>query len=387
MSCETVRDRLTFAFAVVLGLVFIPPAMSQAPDEDIVVPSPLDAHMGPASHAAQQIAAEALYILAYGDMQKDLAEARFRHAEARRLEESNKTYALREHFKRADMREAARDKKIGKAFGDIHRRHDKILERIMNHPELNYDIVTGTPLNFLKNRLTPTMVTSRTQSGAEHSVMLDVASKLHVTPEILRSLQVRQNLPRGESFVFRLGEGQAMQVEWWPPALRALELKKVKAEFEQARAAVMKSTNEQEFEAAMRRLIIAHAKLEEDFLEGQTHEKRTKSVHACNAYTDAKVFLRALAKEIRRMETLGPGQATPQALAFKGEELPELLSHMVRNGLEFMPAKPGDEPAYHQVFQMLRDLYVAVEADAEEKEEPTDAMIPPPPTRLPLEKK
>ena len=100
----------------------------------------------------------------------------------------------------------------------------------------------------------------------------------------------------------------------------------------------------------------------------QTRATRLKSQQAWVACNDGKAFMQTLAGEIRRMEKLGPGQAGPQTLVYQGSELPELLAHMVRNGLEFAPAKPGDEQAYQQVFHMLRDLYVAFESDAAQNE-------------------
>lgn len=36
---------------------------------------------------------------------------------------------------------------------------------------------------------------------------------------------------------------------------------------------------------------------------------------------------------------------------------------MSPNGLEFAPALPGEEAAYHQVFHMMRDLFVTVVDD------------------------
>jgi hypothetical protein len=38
---------------------------------------------------------------------------------------------------------------------------------------------------------------------------------------------------------------------------------------------------------------------------------------------------------------------------------------MSRHGLEFAPAKPGEEAAYHTVFRMMRDVYVTI-ADNDE---------------------
>lgn len=326
-------------------------------------------HYSPATAASLQIQAEGQYLRAYGQLEKDLAEARIRHAEAQQLEGQNARQALKDYLERRELLEAERAKQIAKRLNNARDSNKRILERLKNHPELNgNEVVTGVALNFFKNRLSSTVVTFRSDYMGSRNSVNDVSAQLHVTPAIVHALQVRQNLPRGESFVFRLDDGKALQVDWWPPALRAPELKDVRSRFETARAKAVEVQSSIDFDANIRKLLLAHASLDEAFLRGQTREVRIKSTQACMAYHDGKNFLQTLSAEIRRMEKLGPGGSSPQSLAFQGEELPELLTHMVRNGLEFAPAKPGDEPAYQQVFHMLRDLYVAFEADAEQNE-------------------
>jgi hypothetical protein len=47
---------------------------------------------------------------------------------------------------------------------------------------------------------------------------------------------------------------------------------------------------------------------------------------------------------------------------------------MARHGLEFAPAESGDEPAYHGLFSMMRDLYLVV-ADRDQGTRPRDAEV------------
>jgi hypothetical protein len=164
-------------------------------------------------------------------------------------------------------------------------------------------------------------------------------------------------------------------------------LRTLREKFKQARDAVSdESTTRSEEQRldAIAKLILAHTALEEAFLRGQTRTVRIKSANAFTAYQEGKAFLQSLGAEVRRLERLGPGGASPEGLAYHGDQLPEMLAHMVRNGLEFAPAKPGDEPAYQRVFHMLRDLYVAVETDADVPEASTRAVIPDEPKRFPL---
>jgi hypothetical protein len=361
---------LRLRFTDLLSL-FIATVVAVAPTRDAAAQFPFGyrAYYGPATAASLEIQAEALYLRAYTLGQRDLAIASIHYAEARRLELENDRQALHNHLERRELLEAEYNRKIARRLKGKRESDQRILERLKNHPELNGgEVVTGVALNFLKNRLSPTVVTFRSASMGSREAVQDVAAQLHVTPEIVHGLQVRQNSSKGETFVFRLDEGRPLQIDWWPPALRAPELKEARSEFEAARAKAVETQSDADFDACIRKLILRHAALEEAFLKMQTREKRLKSQQAWVACNDGKAFLQTLSGEIRRMEKLGPGRAGPQTLVFQGSELPELLAHMVRNGLEFAPAKPGDEQAYHQVFIMLRDLYVAFEADNAQNE-------------------
>ena len=357
-----------------LWSLFFVTALAVVPSRNAAAQFPITYryYYGPATAASLEIQAEAQYLRAYGLVQRDLAVARIHHAEAQRLELANAKQALHDHLERRELLEAEYNRKIAKRLKGARERNERILERLKNHPELNGgEVHTGVALNFLKNRLSPTVVTFRSASMGSREAVEEVAAQLHVTPEIVHALQVRQNLSKGETFVFRLDEGRPLQVDWWPPALRAPELKDARTQFEAARAKALESQSSDDFDVCIRKLILRHAALEEAFLSMQNREKRLKSQQAWVACNDGKAFLQTLSGEIRRMEKLGPGRSGPETLVYQGSELPELLAHMVRNGLEFAPAKTGDEQAYQQVFHMLRDLYVAFESDAAQNEPAT----------------
>lgn len=365
------RWSLLFAGLILTSAAAVLPVGNARGQSTVVLPNDgirlnYGSYFGGATAASLQIQAEAQYLQAYGLAQRDLAVARVVHAEAQRLEQANSMQAVRDYYERKELREAERERQIEKRLKNKEKGNERILARLNKYPELNgTEIITGVALNFLKNRLGATVVTFRSASMGSRDAVDDVSRQLHVTPGIVHSLWVRQSLGRGETFVFRLDEGRPLQVDWWPPVLRSPELNDVRSRFEKARAEVFKLQTSADFEAGIRRLILAHAALQEAFVNAQTRDKRLQSVQAWESYNDAKAFLETLSGEVRRLHKLGPGQTVPQDLAYKGTELPELLAHMVRNGLEFAPAKPGDEPAYNQVFHMLRDLYAAFEADRE----------------------
>jgi len=336
------------------------------------------AHLSPATAASLQIQAEAEYLRAYGQMQIDFAEARILHAEARKLEGENAMRALLDKIQKRDILEADRAKRIGRTLIKHRANYEKKLEQLRFHPELSAnEINTGSALNFLKNRLSSNAITYHTASKETYATQ-DVSRQLRVTPEVIHALQVRQAVAHGESLVFRLDDGRSLQVDWWPPALRNTEIKSIRLKFERARNEVFEARDPDKFDLKIRELLLAHAQLEAAFVNQASYswEKRRVTGSALNDYRDGKNVLRSLLAEIRRLEKLGPGQSPTRSLAFQGNDLMQLLTHMVRNGLEFAPAKPGDEPAYQQVFHMLRDLYAAAEADAEVPEVTTNAVIP-----------
>ncbi|MBS0263707.1 MAG: hypothetical protein JSS02_17320 [Planctomycetes bacterium] len=345
-------------------------------------------HYGPATAASLQIQAEAAYARAYGELQKDLALARIRHAQARALEGRNSVQAVRDHIAKQRLLEEERDRRIGTQLAKQHKTHAKILERLKNHPELNGgEVETGVALNFLKNRLATKIINFRAESMGAQDAVREVSRQLKVTPDIVHSLRVREKVRRGDAFVFRLDEAQGLQVDKWPPVLRAPELRPARKRFMDAREAVFAPGNQNESEEQqydkLRNLIVALNDLELAFLQSDGSKTRTKSGHTWAAYLDGKAFLQTLGSEIRRMEKVGAAGPS-QSLAFRGDYFPDLLAHLVSNGLEFAPVIPGEERAYHVVFEMMRDLWLAVEFDGDIPEASTDAVIPPTPERAPL---
>ena len=369
--------------AVCSSLVVSPARCQQA----AAAPSPVQlnfgAHLSPGTAASLQIQAESEYLRAYGQMQIDLAEARIRHAEARKLEGQNSVQAVLDRIRKRDLLDADRAKRIGKNLATRRSNYNKTLERLMHHPELaSGEINSGSALNFLKNRLSSSVITYHASSKSSSNTD-EVALQLKVTTEMVHGLQVRQSLGRGEALIFRLDDGRSIQVDWWPPALRTPALQSARTRFERARNDVFDAKPDK-FDAQINDLLLAHANLEDEFLSQQTHATRIKSQQSMHDYLDGRAVLKSLSSEIRRLQRVGPGQTTTRNLAFQGHDLTELVTHMVRNGLDFAPAKPGDEPAYKQVFEMLRGLYAAAEADADNPEAPTSAVIAPPPSRFPL---
>ena len=367
-SHAPLRSFLT-VLAALSAAILLPPAAVQS---QVLVPRNVlqlnyGSCYGPGMAAAMQIHAEAEYLRGYGEMQRDLADARIRHAEARKVEIKNRVDEVLSKIEIRQALDAERARLIRERIAKRRENNEKTWERLKHHPELTAgEIVTGKALNFLKNRLATNVVTYQPSDVSSSGSTNKVTEQLQVTPALIHALQVRQMVGRGESLVFRLDDGQPIQVDWWPPALRTPELKSARTNFEKARADVFAAEASDQFDPRIKKLLLAHAALQDDFLDQQPHAQRIKTQQSIHDYLDGKAVLSSLLSEIRRMQRVGPNKVSARDLAFRGSELTEMLTHMVRNGLEFAPAKPGDEQAYQQMFYKLRDLYLAVEADAAE---------------------
>ncbi len=363
--------RFTTAGATVLvmlsGFLMTPPAWSQVVVQRRPIRLFYESYYSPATAASLQVLAEAEYLRASGQMQRDFAEARIRNEQARRLHGENRVQDLLNKIKMREIAEADRAQRIREQIAKRRENNEKTWERLKNHPELTSgEIRSGRALNFLKNRLATSLITYQSSSGKDNAAVRDVTRQMLVTSQIIHALQVRQVLDRGESLIFRLDEGRPIQVDWWPPGLKFPELKSARANFERARNEVFEAQNQDAFDDKIRKLLVAHASLEDEFLMLKPHAEWVKTQHSIRVYLDGKAFMKSLVNEIRRLERVGLGQHAAKDLSFQGGDMTELLTHMIRNGLEFAPPRPGDEPVYEQAFHMLKDLYVATEADAAE---------------------
>jgi hypothetical protein len=130
---------------------------------------------------------------------------------------------------------------------------------------------------------------------------------------------------------------------------------------------LMISESDESLENNLKAVFRTYDDLVEAFHKHHTRAVRLKSVHDHREYGLAKRFLQSLAGELYRIRSVGVKALNDDSMRFEGKNLIALLTHMSRNGLEFAPALPGEEAAYHQVYHMMRDLFVAVVDDTKAK--------------------
>jgi hypothetical protein len=329
----------------------------------VVVPNTNWGWYTPYDAIAGRVVAQAELLRASGDAAVDYARAREIHADAVSKEIDNWVDFVKAYWERKSIWEAEMLKRRGTHLGNQKRRNSKTWDRLRNHPEFNRPgIVSGRMLNFLLDRLSGTVLVYGFIKNDVDPAFPELALSAHV----LQGLNLREVGVGGEHLVFKADGTTALQVDWWPFALRGEEFTKLRDAFErERRSASREATATGGFSLeSLERLDKAFQALAGEFKRRFTKERRLHDPRSFRQFRSADLFLKSLGAEIARLQTTGDADALIGRSGYDpaehGKTLMSLLTYMARNGVEFAPATPGDEYAYHSVFAMMRDLYVTV---------------------------
>ncbi len=321
-------------------------------------------YYGPTDAISSRIRAQAELVRSIGESAVAHAEAREIRADAFRKEIANSVEYARAYWDRKSIYEAEKMKRYTDPLTRERIHQSLEWERLKNHPELNgAAIVNGNALNYLLDRLAGGILATNYSSITANSAL---TAKLALSDEILSGLRVREDLPGGKGLVFQVNAGESLDTSRWPYALNDERLASAQKRFVDAREKAIaeaksdaKITNE-----TMKDLLQAHDRLDRAFYKTYTREYRTReSGRYFRQFLTAKRYLQSLAGEIGRLQDLDGSSAIDRAARFDGGDLISLVSHMSRHGLEFAPARDGDERAYHTTFEIMRDLYVTMADD------------------------
>lgn len=314
----------------------------------------------PATPISARIHAEADMVRALGENAVDQAHAREIRARAFRQEIANSVEYVQAYWDRRSIWEAER---LRRYVGPLERKeiqNSKTWERLKDHPDLNGQaIVTGQAHNFLLDRLSGSALAS-ISLGKPATAALAGSKAFQLPKDTLHSLRLRQEVAGGQQLVFRADEGISSGIEWWPYLLRDEVFTRDRQAFDKARKKALASASTGGAAPSdFRGMLEAYDALERRFQARFPKEARLKSTATFQHYLTTQRFLQSLGAEIIRLETTGT-LAGADDLKFTGDNLLELLVHMSRRGLDFAPAQPGEEAAYHGVFRLMRDLYITV---------------------------
>jgi len=352
-------------------------------DPVLIVPTAPWMWHDPSYAIGARIQAQADLLRAHGEIAEDLALARKLHAEAESKELENWVDFVRGYWERKRIREVGRleldhlrQVRNEQYLNDQKHRERRAWDRIKNHPQLT-NVAAGDALNFLLQRLSGTAFAYDFVRPTE-DFAAEILEELKLSENQLRGLSLRQIGRGGSHIVFQADGSPRLDLEYWPFLIRDENLEKPRLAFEAARDQVLRTADAGGVIPVdqLRHLETTLMQLTRDFYQLHCREDwRHVSYSKRCQYRGAEAFLHRLDREVVRLQNVGDVQSLRVQRGYDakrdGDHLVGLLTYMVRGGLEFAPARPGNEPVYHAVFAMMRDLYVTV-ADQDTAIKPRD---------------
>jgi hypothetical protein len=322
-------------------------------------------YYAPATTAfAAQIHAQADFQRALGESAIDFAVARKIRAEAFRKELDNSVAYVQAGW---DIKAIAKAENFKRYIAPLDRerlRKSKQWDWIENDPNFAPEAIqNGRAMNLLLDRLAMTVLTySYTSTHSQDDQ--DLRKRLKLEPAVIHQLFLKESVGRA-GMRFRADSRDALTIDWWPWVFRKEpDLKKPREQFDKAREDLINhlATNDapQKMQTVLDRYWDMKTALDRWF-EG--HKKDSGFVAQGNPthYLDGKRFLESVFGEIHRLQRTGASSLLVGRTKFEGDNLFDLIGFMSKSALKFDTAQPGEEAGYHQVYQMLRDLYVTVD--------------------------
>ncbi|XZE56101.1 hypothetical protein SH139x_002180 [Planctomycetaceae bacterium SH139] len=325
-----------------------------------------------------RIYAQADLIRAQGDAAVDFAYARNLHADAYSKELDNWKKELRIYWERKTL---AEQKKLElnhvrqiarmKYLNDQKWQNSRLWDRLKNHPELSGpNIRNGSALNFVLARLSASSLPYQFDPDKSR-YGLEALQQLELNKDLLGHITLKQG-----PFKFTASQTVDGTISLWPYILRWDDFKASRTAFENARAAVAKEseTAGQASVDTIGRMEGALMELTKEFHSSAKVQQWVKQHNRFTHFYAGDRFLQELDREIVQVEKtgdirpLGGGGYDPEN---EGEHVVSLLCFMNRNGVEFAPARPGSEFAYHNLFVLMRGFYLTV-AEEDESLKPED---------------
>ncbi len=381
MRNEPYKSSFFRTMVLILGLsFFLSSPIDDVRSQEVVVPADYRlprrvrwATYDPYYAVTSRIYAQADLIRAQGEAAENYAVARKLHAEAYDKELDNWVKEVRAYW---DRRIAAEQKKLElghvkqikrmKYLNDKKWKNSRVWDRLKNHTELSSgQIRSGSALNFLLARLAASYLPYEFDLD---SSQFDQAAlgELSLDPAWFRHLRLKQG-----AYVFTADQPVQKQINLWPYILRWKEFDVSRKAFETARA---EAVSESESTGSVS--VDSIKKMQDSLMDltNRLHGSKTVKdwVEANRRFLQfgrSDRFLRELDREIVRLEKTGDIRPHGGQNGFDpesdGNHVIGLLCYMNRNGIEFAPPEPGNEFAYHNLFVLMRAIYLTVaESDA-----------------------
>ena len=250
--------------------------------------------------------------------------------------------------------------------------NNRTWERLKNHPELSdTSIKSGAALNFLLDRLTASALPyefdpNNTRFGEE------ALREISLDDDWLGDITLAQG-----NYQFQANQRVQEEIDLWPYLLRWEQFEEERQAFESARKTVLEESekNGEASVESIRRMQDTLLLLANAFHRSTAVKSWVREHLRFSQFNAVDRFLHNLDREIVRLEETGDIRPFQGRSGYDpkvdGKHVISLLSYMNRNGIEFGPAQPGNEYAYHDLFTTMRAIYLTV-ADEDESIQPKD---------------
>ncbi len=314
---------------------------------------------GAGTAQAAEIFAQSELYRGQGDFLVSASVARTNNAQAASMEMDNSIKWVNTFFERRRLNREARRLE-----------HPTYLDHEDTRNKTYYKLIDSNSQTVLNSDVTPTlnwMVRDLLAHSSYQTFLPAYPDSLANSPDnIPLSAAERHHLrlsegknAGGKVLIFRADTAQVLETRW-PMALREEQFDVVRTKFESARDAALEQlkVDKKLDRNSEKQLMKAVDQLSDELNAAYPQERQASSPNVFRDYLTSKRFLQSLALATCRLIETQSESAFDESYRFKGENLAELLQHMMTKGLEFAPPEAGDEGTYRYLFSAVRTLYL-----------------------------
>lgn len=319
---------------------------------------------GTTNPLAEQINAQANFQRALGESSINFATARKINAETFRQQIDNSVAYVQAGWDKKAIYRAEMFKRYIAPLDQERLRKSKQWDWLEKDPSFAPEAIqSGRAMNLLLDRLAVTVLTySYTSSHTQDDK--ELRKRLKLEPEVIHQLFLKESVGR-TGLRFRADSREALAIDWWPWLFREQQsLQKPRREFDTARESLLNNLAQNDTTQRLQTLLDKYWQLKTDldrWFEDHKHDPGFVAQGNPTHYLDSKRFLESVFGELHRLQRTGSSSLLVGRGKFEGDNLLDLMAFMSKSALKFDAAQPGEEAAYHEVFRMMRDLYVTVD--------------------------
>ncbi len=331
--------------------------------KQVDVPSARHHILLPPSYGATPLStilhASAALTAARGDFLESMANARLTNSIAAKQEMENSVEWVRTYFKRKEINRmnTRRPDFIEREQGRIQSRK----QLIESDYQIELQADPSDKLNFMLDELIVNALPQDFYPGSPNT-FVDSAIDRKLSPDDVHHIRLTDGGGGSARLEFR-ADDVALQTRW-PRVLRSPKLEKPRVAVEWARDAAvdeLRATGELRYSTSQDLKDKVDA-LTKALNEAYPKKRRTESMRTFSEFLAGERFLQSFAIGVVKMITEEDQRAFDGSFRFEGDSVADLVAHMHKFGLKFLPRQPGDEGVYQTLFATMRHFYRTVAA-------------------------